>query len=222
MVSPEPLQIGVTPAETVTAIVYRAPARADTTFVLAHGAGANQSHPFMIRFATALAERGIETITFNFVYSEQKRRIPDPTPKLEACYRKVIEAVRGRGDTGKLVIGGKSMGGRMASHLAAAGEDGIAGLVMLGYPLHPPGRPDKLRVAHLERITVPTLIVQGAKDSFGTPDELRPYLEQFKAPVELCVVDDADHSFKVPKRVRSQDETDRRVLDEVERWLRAL
>src|SRR4051812_31630611 len=217
MLSPEPLHIAVSPSETVAATVYAAPSRASTTFILAHGAGANQSSPFMVKLATALAGRGVRTITFNFVYSEQKRRIPDPAPKLEACYRKVIEAVRARGSAGKLVIGGKSMGGRMASHLAAAGDEGIAGLIMLGYPLHPPGRPDKLRVAHLEHITVPTLIVQGAKDSFGTPDELRPYLEQLKGPVELYVVDDADHSFKVPKRLRSQDETDRHVLDQVER-----
>src|SRR4051812_46183842 len=212
---PERIRIDIGSSDAVTATVY--PAKADTALILAHGAGADQSHAFMVSFATALAERGIETITFNFVYSEQKRRIPDPAPKLEACYRAVIAAVRARYKSRKLVIGGKSMGGRMASHLAAAGEEGIAGLVMLGYPLHPPGRPDKLRVAHLEHITVPTLIVQGAKDSFGTPDELRPYLKQLKGPVELYVVDDADHSFKVPKRLRSQDETDRHVLDQVER-----
>jgi predicted alpha/beta-hydrolase family hydrolase len=207
-------------ADATTAIVYAAAAKpAGVSLILAHGAGADQSHPFMVGFASELAARGVETITFNFLYTEQKRRVPDPAAKLEACYRQVVAAFRqGR----RLVIGGKSMGGRMASHLAAAGETPIAGLLLLGYPLHPPGQPNKLRIDHLERISVPTLIVQGARDAFGTPDEVRPYLKRFQGPVELYPVAHGDHSFKVPKRAASQDDTDRVVLDHVERWLRAL
>jgi predicted alpha/beta-hydrolase family hydrolase len=120
------------------------------------------------------------------------------------------------------VIGGKSMGGRIASQIAAAGEDGVAGLVFLGYPLHPPGRPDKLRSEHLGRIRAPMLFVQGSRDAFGTPDELRAALAGAKAAAELLVVDGGDHSFKVPKRgALSQDQVYDGVLDEIVRWLQA-
>jgi predicted alpha/beta-hydrolase family hydrolase len=186
----------------------------------------------MVRFATALAVRGIDTVTFNFLYSEQRRRLPDRNDKLESCYRKVIDAVRSERfhrDTGKLAIGGKSMGGRIASQVAAASPDGVAGLVFLGYPLHPPGRPDKLRSKHLRDIRAPMLFVQGSHDAFGTPDELGPIMRELTAPANLCVVEGGDHSFKVPKRsakgaskraTMSQDQVYDFVLDEIERWLR--
>jgi predicted alpha/beta-hydrolase family hydrolase len=231
---PEPIRVDVTPSEHVTALAYRAAAhaRAGITLILGHGAGANQASGFMVRFATALAARGIDTVTFNFVYSEQGRRLPDRNDKLESCYRKVIDAVRGgkfHQDAGKLAIGGKSMGGRIASQVAAASPDGIAGLVFLGYPLHPPGRPDKLRSKHLPDIRAPMLFVQGSRDAFGTPDELGPIMRELTAPADLCVVEGGDHSFKVPKRsaggaakaaTMSQDQVYDFVLDEIERWLR--
>ena len=132
---PEPFRVDVTPSEQVTAIVYPAAARdaADISLILAHGAGANQRSGFMVQFAGALAARGIETITFNFVYSEAGRRLPDRNDKLEACWRSVIAACRsgslgGSGERRKLAIGGKSMGGRIASQVAAADPDAIAGL----------------------------------------------------------------------------------------------
>jgi len=225
---PEPIRIDVTATEHATAVVYPAVRdRAGITFILAHGAGANQSHPFMVRFAHALAERGIDTVTFNFLYTEARRRVPDRNDKLEACWRTMIAAFRdgrlGEKDN-RLAIGGKSMGGRIASQVTAApGEaDAIAGLVLLGYPLHPPGQPDKLRTAHLPAIRTPMLIVQGSRDAFGTPDELRPVLAPLKAPVDLFVVEGGDHSFKVPKKVAPQDAVYERVLDEVSGWLRRL
>lgn len=195
--------------------------------MLAHGAGGNQASAFMVRFAGALAARGIDAVTFNFVYSEQGRRLPDRNDKLEACYRQQIAAFRdgafgesvGRG---KLVIGGKSMGGRIASQVAAADAAGVSGLVLLGYPLHPPGRPDQMRTKHLADIRTPLLIVQGARDAFGTPDELRPILRRLKAPADLHVVEAGDHSFKVPKSAgTAQEHVYERVLDEIDRWLRA-
>src|ERR1700682_2536636 len=133
-------RLDITPSEQVTATFYPATAgdRADISLILAHGAGANQTSGFMVRFAGALAARGIDTVTFNFVYSEEGRRLPDRNDKLETCYRKVIEAFRGGifvKDPRKLAIGGKSMGGRIASQVAAANGDGIAGLVFLGYLL---------------------------------------------------------------------------------------
>jgi hypothetical protein len=225
---PEPIRVDITPSEHVTAVVYPAAAgkRAGASLILAHGAGANQTSPFMVRFATALAARGIDTVTFNFLYSEARKRIPDKNDKLEACWRKVIEAWRdgklGRhGADDELFIGGKSMGGRIASQVAAAPSGDIAGLVLLGYPLHPPGQPDKLRTRHLPAIRAPILIVQGSRDAFGTPDELRPILDRLTARTELYVVEGGDHSYKVAKKaVPNQAQVDELVLDEVERWLR--
>ena len=223
---PEQIRVAVTPSEQVTALAYRATARDRdaVTLVLGHGAGANQTSSFMVHFATALAARGIDTVTFNFVYSEARKRVPDRNDKLEGCYRKVIEAVRGgilNDAHGKLVIGGKSMGGRIASQVAAKSHDGIAGLVFLGYPLHPPGQPDKLRSKHLPDIRAPMLFVQGSRDAFGTPDELKPIIGELNVAASLCVVEDGDHSFKVPKRsAMSQDQVYDFVLDEIVRWLR--
>src|SRR5258708_14512590 len=193
---PEQIQLDVSPSEHVTALAYRAAPRgyAGVTLILAHGAGANQASSFMVRFATSLAARGLDTVTFNFVYTEQRRRLPDRNDKLEHCYRTVIEAVRSgkfRDHAGrrKLVIGGKSMGGRIASQVAAAaGQEGIAGLAFLGYPLHPPGRPDKLRSKHLPDIRAPMLFVQGSPDAFGTPDELQSLFRELKVAADLCVV----------------------------------
>jgi predicted alpha/beta-hydrolase family hydrolase len=225
---PEPIRIDVTPSERVSAIVYPAVAgiRVGVSLILAHGAGANQTSAFMVRFASALAARGIDTVTFNFLYSEARRRVPDKNDKLEACWRKVIEAWRDgkfgkRATADKLFIGGKSMGGRIASQVAADASSDIAGLVLLGYPLHPPGQPDKLRTRHLPAIRAPMLFVQGSRDAFGAPDELRPILDRLTAPAELYVVEGGDHSYKVAKKaVPNQEQVHELVLDEVERWLR--
>ncbi len=221
---PASVKIAIGGQDKVTALAY-APrgARLPVTVVLAHGAGANQTSPFMVQTATALAERGIGCLTFNFLYTERGRKLPDRNEALELCYRRIIEACqagRFRGLDGALVIGGKSMGGRIASQVAARGEADIAGLVFLGYPLHPPGQPNKLRDAHLPAIKAPMLFVQGARDAFGTPEELRPVLKWIKAPVELFGVDDADHSLKVPKRSgRDQADVDRAVLDRIQAWI---
>jgi uncharacterized protein len=225
---PEPFRIDVTPSEQVTAIVYAAAPPSGISLILAHGAGANQASGFMVHFAGALARRGIETITFNFVYSEAGKRLPDRNDRLEACWRAVIAACRSgmigaAGERRKLAIGGKSMGGRIASQVAAADPDAVAGLVFLGYPLHPPGRPDKLRAKHLPAIRAPMLFVQGSRDAFGTPDEFTLILKTLKAPARLCVVEGGDHSFKVAKRAApSQQQVYQFILDEIERWLRAL
>lgn len=222
------VQIDLSEAERVTATVYPATPekRAGIRLILAHGAGTNQSHPVMVRCATGLASRGIDTVTFNFAYSEARRRVPDRTGKLEACYAQVIRAAQaGRFGSAEmpLAIGGRSMGGRIATHLAAqeaADTYGIAALVLLGYPLHPPGQPEKLRAQHLPAIRVPLLFVQGSRDAFGTPDELRPVLRPLKGLAELHVVEGADHSHKVPKKLAPQEAVEAAIFDRIATWLR--
>jgi predicted alpha/beta-hydrolase family hydrolase len=219
------LSIEIAPGQKVGAVVYPAAKSkaAGVTLILGHGAGAGQSSGFMVSFATALAARGIETVTFNFSYMEQKRRLPDSKDKLEACYRAVIETVAHRkGARGRLAIGGKSMGGRIASQVAAAGAPEVAGLVLLGYPLHPPGKKDQLRDKHLPQIKVPMLFVQGARDAFGTPAELQPILKTLKVPAELYEIAGGDHSFKVLKSAGvPQEDVYKAIQDRIDQWLRA-
>jgi uncharacterized protein len=205
---PEQLDVAVG-GDRTTALVYRAQSEAarPAVLVLAHGAGSNQRHPFMSSIANGLSTRGLDVVTFNFLYTEQKRRVPDRMPQLVACYRAVITAVRlaavqqglvRAGAAGRLFIGGKSMGGRAATHVAA--EDpalSISGIVLLGYPLHPPGRPDKPRDAHLPDVKRPMLFVQGSRDTFGTPSELKPVLGSLEPLPTLHTVDGGDHSFKI-------------------------
>ena len=212
----------ISPHQSVTALEYPVEGqdRAGITLILGHGAGAGQTSDFIVSFASGLAARGIDIITFNFLYREQGRRIPDPNDKLEACYRAVIEAVRQQMRSGRdaLAIGGKSMGGRIASQVAASGIGELAGLVFLGYPLHPPGRPDRLRAKHLSDIQAPMLFVQGSRDAFGTPDELRPIVTSLEPPAGLYVVEGGDHSFKVRKGA-GQDDTYRAIQDHIAAWL---
>jgi uncharacterized protein len=164
--------------------------------VLAHGAGAGQRHPFIVNVARRLGAAGIDVTTFDFPYMEQRRRVPDSAPVLEHRFRHVIEQVRTAGGGSRLFIGGKSMGGRIATQLAAQGE-AVDGVFALGYPLHPPGKPQQLRSAHLPTITVPVLIVQGERDPFGTPSELKPVIATMRAPVRLETVAAGDHSLGV-------------------------
>ena len=144
------------------------------TLVLAHGAGAPMDHPWMDRVCTLIAEQGVRTVRFEFPYMavrriSGKRPGPNPARVLEAIWREVIGELGAEG----LVIGGKSMGGRSASMVAE--EAGVAGVVCFGYPFHPPGRPEKMRTAHLEAIQTPVLIVQGERDTFGRPEEVAGY-----------------------------------------------
>jgi predicted alpha/beta-hydrolase family hydrolase len=153
--------------------------------------------------AHALSGLGLQIVTFNFLYTEQGRRMPDRRPLLDACYLAVIEQVRQQVDGARhsLFIGGKSMGGRIATHVAAEDRNlDLSGLVLLGYPLHPPGRPTERRDAHLPTVGRPMLFVQGSRDAFGTPGELQPVLANLAPPATLHVVDGGDHSFKIGKK----------------------
>jgi predicted alpha/beta-hydrolase family hydrolase len=220
------LTIKVNDSDSVTAMLYPAAKkdRAGVTIILGHGAGADQLSGFMRMAAAGLAARGLDAMTFNFLYKEQKRGAPDPKAKLEACYRAVIDAARKEKKLkdNKLVIGGKSMGGRIASQVAAEDSEGIAGLVYLGYPLHPPGRLDKMRDEHLPQIKAPMLFVQGSRDAFGTEDEIKTIIKKHRLGAELYVVAAGDHSFKVPKSLKPQQQVYEEVMDEVSRWCRDL
>ena len=208
-----PLETGA-----VRALVYSAGGRAAASLILAHGAGAGQLSTFIVAFARAIAALGIDVISFDFPYIAQKRKIPDRGPALEACYRAVIETVRREIDSarGFLFVGGKSMGGRIATQVAAGDRDlPVAGLVLLGYPLHPPGRPAVLRAAHLPAIGRPMLFVQGSRDTFGTPSELAPILAGLSPPPTLHVVAGGDHSLKVSRDPQAQAA----VYDDVQRTI---
>jgi predicted alpha/beta-hydrolase family hydrolase len=223
---PEELSVIVSENVSVNALLYAASKkdRVGMTVILGHGAGSNQLSSFMRLFASGLAARGFDAMTFNFVYMDQGRRVPDPKAKLEGCYRAVIKAAtqhkRLKGN--RLAIGGKSMGGRIASQVAAEGADKseIAALVFLGYPLHPPGKPEQLRDAHLNDIRAPMLFVQGSRDAFGTPDELRSVIKRLRLPATLYAIEGGDHSLKVPKSAGiPQEQIYQTTMDEIARWL---
>ncbi len=186
--------------------------------ILAHGAGGGQTTPFMVRVAKGLAARAVTTATFDFLYMEQRRSAPDRAPVLEQRWRDAIDEAKGRTPFSglPLAIGGKSMGGRIASHIAAQGVDGVSALVFLGYPLHPPGKPEQRRDAHLPAITLPMLFVQGTRDAFGTSDEIAALLPALKRPT-LHIVNGGDHSLKVAGKgkVDPLDE----ILDVVARFV---
>jgi predicted alpha/beta-hydrolase family hydrolase len=197
-----------------------------STLILAHGAGAGQRSTFLVDFADALSDLGLDVVTFNFPYVDQGRKIPDRAPVLEACYRDVIAAVRGEVESARrrLCIGGKSMGGRIASQVAAADASlPVAGLVLLGYPLHPPGRPLERRDKHLPAIGRPMLFVQGARDAFGTPNELTPIVQTLQPPPALHVVPRGDHSFKLPQKdPAAQAAIYKAIQQAIVAWVRAL
>ena len=228
----EKLTVDVNDKEAVTALLYSAvkKIRAGLTVLLGHGAGASQTSGFMRMFAKGLAARGLDVMTFNFVYMEQGRSVPDQKHKLEGCFRAVVEtALRHKKlKNNRVVIGGKSMGGRIASQVMA-GEDresfasDVAGLVFLGYPLHPPGNPAKLRVEHLEHVKKPMLFVQGTRDALGSPDEIKPHIKNLRPAAKIHEIEGGDHSFKAPKKFGlAQEQIFETSMDEIDRWVRSI
>jgi uncharacterized protein len=221
--NPSEFTIALEAGAVTSALAYHAPDPARVSLILGHGAGAGQRSTFMVDFARSLSSRGIDVITFNFLYTEQRRRIPDRGPALEACYRAAIDTARSQVESARrfLFIGGKSMGGRIATQVAAADRDlPLAGLVLLGYPLHPPGKPDQLRDRHLPLVRRPMLFVQGRRDTFGTPAELAPILERVTPAPALHVVD-GDHSFKGSKK-DGQAAVYTDIQETIAAWVRSL
>jgi uncharacterized protein len=181
----------------LTDLAYQGPERgADRAVLLAHGAGADMHAATLTTVADALADAKVPSLRFNFPYKARGARAPDRAPVLEAAVREAAAALsqRTKLPPERLVLGGRSMGGRICSMVGA--DDGALGLVLLGYPLHPPGRATQLRVEHFARLHMPTLFVSGTRDAFGTPAELKRHAKKMKGPVAFHWIETGDHGFK--------------------------
>ena len=232
--SPVAFEIPTDSDSPLTAALYSAqPASAlDAVFVFAHGAGAGHFHPFMTNYATGLCSRGISVVTFNFPYMEKRRKTPDRAPVLEDAFRRAVAGALRHGSikAAHVFIGGKSMGGRIATHLGAALDrwpdaPRPSGIIAFGYPLAPPrSRKTGDRVMHLKALTVPALIVQGTRDPFGGPDEIAEAIAEANPapPITVLPVEGGDHSFAVLKSSgRDQASVHTAIQDVVAAWIRA-
>jgi uncharacterized protein len=177
--------------------VWIDPPDSDAVLVLGHGAGSGMRSPFMAGFAEAIGRLGVATLRFDFPYMQAGRKAPDRAPVLVEAWNAAFADAVGRSGGRPVFAGGKSMGGRIASMAVAEGMP-AAGLVFLGYPLHPPGRPDKIRDAHLDAVPVPMLFVQGSRDTFARPDLLAAVIARLGARAEYVEVVGGNHSFRVP------------------------
>jgi predicted alpha/beta-hydrolase family hydrolase len=180
---------------------YRGPKRgADRAVLLAHGAGADMHSAALVVVADALADAKIPSLRFDFPYRQAGRRAPDRPPVLLSSVRDAAAelARRAKLPPERLVLGGRSMGGRIASLAAADGDDPLPalGLALLSYPLHPPGKAENLRVEHFPRLTMPVLFASGTRDAFGTPAELKKHAKKVKGPVTFCWIETGDHSVR--------------------------
>ena len=203
---------------------YARPESPSATVVVAHGAGAGMEHPFLRGFTDALNSLGLATLRFNFPYREAGRKFPDRPPVAVAAWRAAMAAAAGQaaehGDTGTLWAAGKSFGGRMASMAVADGME-AAGLVYLGYPLHPPGKPDKVRDEHLYGITLPMLFLQGSRDTFATPGILEDVVRRIGPSAVLQWVEGGDHSFAVAGVKRPAADAGASLAEPVASFIRA-
>jgi len=182
-----------------------------TVFVCAHGAGGNMADRGMVKLAEVFRARGLDVVRFNFLYRERKSSRPDAMPRLQECFSAVVAHTLEEIQPKSLIIGGRSMGGRAASMMAGEGFACDA-LLLLAYPLHPPGQPEKLRTAHLSAIKVPVLCLNGTRDAFCRRDLMEAALKTVTTRWEMCWLEGADHSFHVPK---SSGRSDAQVLDEI-------
>jgi len=197
-----------------------------SAILLAHGMGYHLDSPWMAECARGLVSHGFPVLRFNYPYRqrsmrERKEQLPDRAPVLEEAHALALAALAERAGGRRLILAGKSLGARISTHLAAKGER-CAGLVLYGYPLHPPGRPEKLRSEHFPAIAQPALFLQGTRDEFAEVELLKSALARYGGTATLEIVADADHGFAVPKRSGKTDEEVRAALHaRVSAWERA-
>jgi len=218
--TPQALQLTLENGATVSALLLR-PDNARACLVLAHGAGAGMSHPFMDTIATGLGERGIASLRYQFPYMEKGGKRPDSPAVAHAAVRAAVAEAARRCPGLPLLAGGKSFGGRMTSQAQAiAPLPGVRGLVFLGFPLHPPGKPSTERAEHLARVNVPMLFLQGTRDEFAELDLLAPAVKTLGSLASLHLVEHGDHSLHAPARSgRKPSEVMAEVLDSVAAWI---
>ena len=223
MVEPQGVSIHVDDARQVSGLL-QVPPNARFCYVLAHGAGAGMSHPFMASVADGLAERGIATMRYQFPHMEQGSKRPDTPQLAQATVRAATLKTSQLVPDLTLIAGGKSFGGRMASQAQAALPiPGVHALVFLGFPLHPAGRPSNERASHLFEVAVPMLFLQGTRDALADTQLLEGLVERLGNHATLDLFQDADHSFRVPRRSgRTDAEVRAEMLDAVASWLERL
>lgn len=216
MTSPEERTVAIAVAAGIVTAIEIVMPQAAWVLAYAPGAGANVHDPFGKHLCRSLAERGVSTLRFHFPYQEAGRKSPDRPPVLEDTWRAVIEHARPLGQA--LVVGGRSMGGRIASQVVAAGE-AVERVTLFAYPLHPPGKPDQTRDAHLPRLTMPALFVSGTRDAFGSPEEIAAAASK-TGHATVHLLDGADHGFNVPKASgRTRPDVWTEATDATIRWL---
>ena len=218
--SSEPISIALSDAQRVSGLL-QVPAQVRACYVLAHGAGAGMTHPFMAAVADGLADRGIATLRYQFVYMEQGSKRPDLPKVAHAAVRAAVSEAARRLPNLPLFAGGKSYGGRMTSQAQAASTlPGVRGLAFLGFPLHPPKKPSNERAKHLFEIGIPMLFLQGTRDELADLQLLEPLCRELGPRATLTLFQDADHSFHVPARSGRKDpEIRAEMLDAFAEWL---
>ena len=182
--------------------IYRAPSPIGATFILAHGAGTNRTHPLVVGLAKRIADLGVDVVTFNFLYTEAGKKLPDRPELLEACWLAAISKVRAKSgfESSPFFIGGRSMGGRFATRIASLKEGLVLdGVVCIGYPLHPNGKPRVVREEILG-VDVPLIVVQGTKDELGTAAEMKKFLAK-RSNMRVFPIEGGDHSFDAAKHL---------------------
>lgn len=217
--SAKPVTIIVDDAHRVSGL-FLTPPRARAIYVFAHGAGAGMAHPFMVAVADELAGRGIASLRYQFPYMEEGGKRPDPPKLAQAAVRAAVEEAARLVPSLPLIAGGKSFGGRMTSQAwAASALPGVRGLVFLGFPLHPAGKPSDERAEHLSDVKIPMLFLQGTRDALADVKLLKPVIKRLGARASLELFEDADHSFHVPARSGRKDaEVRRAMLDAFAEW----
>lgn len=217
---PQPIIITVADAQRVSGLL-QVPRKPRACYVLAHGAGAGMTHPFMAAIADGLAERGVATLRYQFLYMEQGSKRPDPPKLAHAVVRAAVAEAAQRLPRIPLFAGGKSFGGRMTSQAQAASPlPGVRGLIFLGFPLHPAGKPSKERADHLFNIELPMLFLQGTRDALADLQLLEPLCRQLGSATTLKLVREADHSFNVLVRSgRKDSEVAVELLDTMKNWM---